>query len=622
MPENSEIRLSPQQQKAVAFGEGALLVVAGPGSGKTRVLTERVRRLLRDVEANFRILALTFTNKAANEMRERLKEIPDVAARTFIGTLHSFCTDVLTTRGEAVGIKSLPFIFESYSDRRQILIEAVNAEPELAEALRNDDVREQSKQLEQWMRRIVWIKSHPVSCAEVDDVFDRLLLDAYDAALRANGGVDFEDLLSLTYRLFIERPKIADFYRRLYRYICIDEAQDLNEAQYSVLRALCGDHYRNVMMVGDPKQSVYGFNTSDPKYMLQFQQEFAARKIELTDNFRSSRAVVSVARLLEPHYEIRGQLPIAGAVKVLTGEDETDEAQLVANTIGKLIRNGHPDIEGPVTFDRCAILGRTRYSLLSIENELRSRDWPFHKQLSANYESSSDLVKDFDLALHILVNPLDALHTNMLAKRWQSGDIREFNSGSGIEVVERIVKRSHVSRAKVILSASREISRDRPKLNMMAALDVLESQATSPDSRVSEEERRAIWEDVKVWKGEWDRYLRTVAGQQNLATFLSCVALGTTQQPKQEGLGLITVHSAKGLEFDVVFIMGMTDGTFPDYRARGNAAAIAEERRVIFVAVTRSRRLLYMSYPKTKEMPWGEEWQLRPSPYLSQMRLL
>lgn len=622
MTEVMEIRLSAQQQKAVVFGEGALLVVAGPGSGKTRVLTERVRRLLRDVQAHFRILALTFTNKAANEMRDRLKDLPDVGSRTFIGTLHSFCTDVLTTRGEAVGIRSLPFIFESYSDRRQILIDAVYSEPELTEVLKDGDEREQSKQLEQWMKRIVWIKSHPVSCAEVDNRFDRVLLDAYGAALRANGGVDFEDLLSLTYKLFIERPKIADFYRRLYRYICIDEAQDLNEAQYSVLRAFCGDDYRNVMMVGDPKQSVYGFNTSDPKYMNQFQQEFSAKRIELTDNFRSSRAIVSLARLLEPNYEVRGQLPIAGGIRVLAGEDEKDEAKLVANAIAELRRDGHPDIEGAVTFERCAILGRTRYSLLAIETELRSRNWPYYKQLSANYESSSDLAKDFDLALHILVNPLDRLHANILAKRWRCSDDRPLNGRSGIDLLDQMAKRSHTSRAKVVLHVARQISLDLAKLNMMAALDMLESEATSPHSKASEEERRAIWEDVRVWKGEWDRYLRTIAGtQQNLATFLSCVALGTTQQPKQEGIGLITVHSAKGLEFDVIFIMGMADGTFPDYRARGKASALAEEKRVIFVAVTRSRRLLYMSYPKTKEMPWGEEWQLRPSPYLSEMQV-
>lgn len=615
------IRLSEAQKKVVQHQDGALLVVAGPGSGKTRVLTERVARLLRESDDNFRVLALTFTNKAANEMKQRLELVPKVTERSFIGTLHSFCTEVLASRGKHVGVTSLPFIFQLYRDRKEILIQAIRREPELqGELSQATDQRGQNKLLDRWMQRIVWIKSHPISCAEIDDPLEQTLRDAYDATLRANGGVDFEDLLVLVYRLFIERPKIADFYRRLYRYICIDEAQDLNEAQYAVLKALCGTDFRNVMMVGDPKQSVYGFNTADPRYMDEFERDFCAERRELTDNFRSSRAVVETARLLEPKYELRGQLPIEGEVTLLECEDEQDEGRTVINTLARLIKSGHRDIEGPITLERCAVLSRTRYSLLKVEEELRRKKWAYYKQISANYESESEILKEFELALKIVANPSDTLHLGLLAKRWRltTNGGRLSNAKSGVEVLRGLLDQAGDSRAGLVVKAVDALETDHGKLRFMQALDVLQDSADS----MHEVERRSVSEDIRVWRGEWDRYIRSQVGDRHsLPAFLSHVALGTTQQPKQEGIGLITVQSAKGLEFEVVFVVGMVDGNFPDYRSRSDKKALEEEKRIVFVAVTRSRRLLYLSYPKTKEMPWGDVRIQAPSPYLEIMGL-
>lgn len=613
------IRLSEAQRQVVQHKEGALLVVAGPGSGKTRVLTERIARLLRGNEANFRVLALTFTNKAANEMKERLEHVPRISERTFIGTLHSFCTEVLASRGKHVGITSLPFIFQLYRDRKEILIQAISREPELqGELSQAGNEKEQTKLVDRWMQQIVWIKSHPISCAEIDDPLEQTLREAYDATLRANGGVDFEDLLILAYRLFIERPKIADFYRRLYRYICIDEAQDLNEAQYAVLRALCGSEFRNVMMVGDPKQSVFGFNTADPRYMEEFERDFCAKRKELTDNFRSSRAVVEIAKSLERNYELRGQLPIEGEVRLLECEDEEDEANTIIDTLAKLMRNGHPDIEGEVTLEKCAVLSRTRYSLLKVEEELRRKKWAYYKQISANYESESEVLREFELSLKIIANPADALHLGLLGKRWgttANGEISS-NEKSGVDVLRRLADQGGNPQAGLVVNAVEALETEHGKLRFMQALDVLQKSADS----MKEVERRSVSEDIRVWRGEWDRYIRSQVGDRHsLPAFLGHVALGTTQQPKQEGLGLITVQSAKGLEFEVVFVVGMVDGNFPDYRSRSNEKALEEERRIVFVAVTRSRRLLYLSYPRRKEMPWGDVREQVPSPYLQIM---
>jgi DNA helicase II / ATP-dependent DNA helicase PcrA len=241
-------RLSPAQQQVVNTDDGALLVIAGPGSGKTRVLTERVKRLLTKTEGHFKVLALTFTNKAASEMNTRLKDLGTLRKNAFIGTMHGFALNVLSDRGKCVGVDGQPQVFEQYQDRVQIMLEAAEADPVLrAEIASARDGKERSKTLERWLRAISHYKAHPIT-RSADDPLGKRIVEAYDAGLRACGAYDFDDLLLLVYQLFTNYPKIADFYRRLYRFVCIDEAQDLNEAQYQLLKALCGDGFRNVML--------------------------------------------------------------------------------------------------------------------------------------------------------------------------------------------------------------------------------------------------------------------------------------------------------------------------------------------------------------------------------------
>jgi ATP-dependent DNA helicase UvrD/PcrA len=610
------IRLSKIQREIVQRGEGALLVVAGPGSGKTRVLTERVRRLLAKNEGNFRILALTFTNKAANEMKERLEEFPDIKRRAFIGTLHSFCTEVLANRGKHLGIEHLPNIFELFQDRKQVLLQAVMTDPELRRALVcSGDSKEQDKVLNRWLTAIGECKNNLLVPEMVEDPILRRAYETYDGNLRASDALDFDDLLLLTYRLFTERPKIADFYRRQYRYICVDEAQDLNEAQYQVISALCGPNYRNVMMVGDPKQAIFVWNGANPKYLDLFQRDFVATKIAMDENFRSSRAVVKAAQCLEPGYKLEGQLPIPGSIKLFAGEDEQDEALKVLNYMGQLLAKGHKDIEGSVTLDRCALLGRTRYVLSAVEQELRKRKWPYFKQLSSQHESESTLLREFELCLRILANPRDRLHMGMLLRSWgmnlQSDELP--SSENGLDVLNSLTLNTPSVHQKAVIAAIRAMGWTKDDFQFLSGMESLESFAERKIQQV--EERALVIEDIKTWRKHWDAFLRAeLGGKHSLTSFLSQVALGETQQPRQEGLALLTVHSAKGLEFDVVVVMGLADGTFPDYRAKGEA--LEEEKRNMFVAVTRSKRLLGLSYPKTKIMPWGDTWGQKPSPYL------
>ncbi len=606
-------RLSATQTRVVEHGEGALLVVAGPGSGKTRVLTERVRRLMTEVPGHFRILALTFTNKAANEMKERLSDLGNENQRAFIGTMHSFCLEMLSERGKPVGVDGLPHVFEQHKDRKEILVEAVRQDPLLSDELASEpDAKAVARRLDQWLASISWLKAHPSAIEDSNDEIGKRALDAYDAGLRACGAYDFDDLLLLTYRLLSEYPKIADFYRRLYRFVCVDEAQDLNEAQYSVLTALCGDSFRNVMMVGDPKQSIYGFNTSSPDFMWRFEDEFGAEKIELTENFRSSKAVVDLATALDSNYVVEGQLPIAGLVEVLTGVDEEAEAKLVANRIQMLLAEGHEDVEGPIEWDSCAVLGRTRFALMAVESEFRERGIPFYKRLTANHENESDVMEDFVLSLRVLANPKDRLHLSALAKRWKTTILQPSCESETVNVIGLMAASSGIPGAAAVAAALAAVAAKTQRLDMLPGLAVIRAHADT----CNEEDKRAIYEDVAVFGQEWDQYLRTGGANKSVGGFMSSKALGATQQASREGVAMLTVHSSKGLEFDVVFIAGMVEGVFPDYRAKSRKE-LEEEYRNAFVAVTRSKRLLFLTWPKMRMMPWGDSQSQRPSRFLS-----
>jgi DNA helicase II / ATP-dependent DNA helicase PcrA len=475
----------------------------------------------------------------------------------------------------------------------------VDEDPYLSEALGEiEDAKERRQRIDKWLTSISYVKSHPITCAVVDDEETSRVLDAYEAGMKACNAYDFDDLLLLSYKLLVDNPKIGDVYRRLYKFICIDEAQDMNEAQYAVISALCSDANQNVMMVGDLRQSIYGFNASGPEYMERFGVEFAAKRVQLTANYRSSRAVVGFARTLDANYMVDQQLPISGAVHVLCGADEKDEAKLIADQLERLFKEGHPDVEGGVQPGKCAVLGRTRFALLAIEAEFKERGIPFYKRVSANHENESDVVEDFLIALRVLANPKDRLHLATLAKRWKVADRPP--SADFVSNLRTMAAEAATPRAAAVQQAIEAAAKNQARLDLMPALNVLQQHADT----LGEAERLAVYEDVTVFRQGWDQFLRTASGVKNLTSFLSSKALGSTQQTSRDGVALLTVHSSKGLEFDVVFIAGMAEGTFPDYRATG-ARERAEENRNVFVAATRSKRLLYLSYPATRVMPWG-----------------
>jgi DNA helicase-2/ATP-dependent DNA helicase PcrA len=265
------------------------------------------------------------------------------------------------------------------------------------------------------------------------------------------------------------------------------------------------------------------------------------------------------------------------------------------------------------------VLGRTRYALLAVEKEFGSREIPYFKRVTSLHENESELADDFQLALRTLANPRDQLHMSALLKRWDLalGDEVISDAAQVVTLLVECAKVTGEPKCQAVADAISLVCRPSTRLNIKAAIDVLRKYADSLPS----DEKSAIYDDTEVMLKEWDQYLRAGSSQtRTLAGFLSSMALGTSQQIKSDGAtALLTVHSSKGLEFEVVFIVGMAEGVFPDYRSQGKPTEMAEEKRNMFVAITRSRRLLYFSYPKQRVMPWGDIRSSKPSPFLNEV---
>ena len=263
------IELSEKQKKIVYAENGPIYVKASAGSGKTRVLTKRVRHLL--TKTNKKVLALTFTNKAGEEIKERLSDISEIEKRVFVGTFHSFCQTMLENHGNLIGLAKMPHIFEDEIDRLELVGQAIKQTPSYAGKYKTQDEKERKKFRYRVLNFISEVKRKLIADSELgkhtNDEDIVLLYQNYQDILHTQNAIDFDDLLLLAYSLLVNYPKTAALYRRSFFAICIDEAQDLNNAQYQLLLALANGEFTNIMMVGDPNQSIYHFNGSSPDYM-------------------------------------------------------------------------------------------------------------------------------------------------------------------------------------------------------------------------------------------------------------------------------------------------------------------------------------------------------------------
>ena len=581
-----KINLSSKQQEVVELNDGAFLVLASAGSGKTRVLTERIKRL--SETSNGKILAITFTNKAANEIRERLGTSDKIKKNVFVGTFHSFCQSILELRFKHLGYSRMPHIFEDDSDRLELIKQAIESEPYFATIYKNLDPKKKNEYIYNALQFISTVKRELLTADNLAKNSENneysYLFETYQNILKSNNAIDFDDIISLVYELFTNNESVANLYRKAYAYICIDECQDLNKLQYSFLISFCSNVIKNVMMVGDPNQAIYGFNGAKSSFMLEdFVSDFNSSKIKLYENYRCSKKIIEASNLLMGLNVESGDYVIDGHFEIHEAQSELEEAQFVFNKIKILISlNSHNDIEGEISYNKISILARNKFVFKQIDELLKSENIPYYyKSGNGGIKFSSTLMVIFDLYFRIKINPLDKLHQKYLVDILKDYNMKDTAANIKDKVDNLTIENFHL------------------KINELR--DLFEN------SIIEENEKKMTIDELNDFEIQLNLYKKQNI-KPTLEGFKSAIALGLTNtfNSKEIGVCLSTVHTMKGQESDIVFLIGMDDGTFPDYRAViKNGVELQQEKNNIYVAFTRAKRFLYVSYPKMRIMPWG-----------------
>lgn len=602
------MNLTNSQQEIVDYIDGSLLVTAGPGSGKTRVLTQRIARILELKKG--KVLALTFSNKAAEEITERVKKQLSVEnhERIKVETIHSFCLDLVLNRGNQIGLEAGLTVIEDRNDKLEILKRAYfNSKMMLPE---DKILHKELRAIEEHKKNFLY-PDNIENNSEFRDIFE-----TYNNLLKSNRMIDFDDILYYSYRILIESPSVAKNYTRLFKYILIDEAQDLNNTQYRIIKALT-PNFKNLMMVGDSAQSIYGFNGSDSRIMTDmFIKDYQPKVFSLIENFRSTSKIIKAASKIQPESKSLSVYPLEGEFQIQAFNNEVEEAEWISNKIVYLLDNGSKWVEGKITLEDIAIIGRNRYLFSKIEEKLEESQIDFTLGgINSNVECETIEMKVFELGIRIIVNPFDDLHYRQLNKYLN-------REGKESNFLEDILTNQTVNSAQVNINIFSSVIEawnilHKNQESFVKSLNKIKEKVLIEE--IDEQFKFLIQGDIELWRTRWNKYVKqSVQGDRSLSYFRNQVSLGKLNTNNNSGISLLTVHMSKGLEFQVVFIVGMVDGTFPDYRVK-TPAQEKEELNNMFVALTRAKRECYLTYPLIKDMPWGSSKRQIKSRYLNKI---
>ena len=669
--------LNPAQREAVEHRGSPLLIVAGAGSGKTRVLTRRIAHLLRSGEAMpGEILAITFTNKAAAEMRERVGELVGPVARSmWVSTFHSACVRILRRDAAAAGLKSSFTIYDSADSLRLITT--------IAKDLELDTKKHAPRAL---ASRISTLKNDlvdPIDFADqaesAKNPFERTLARIYTnytERLRQANAVDFDDLIGLTVTLLRENPAIREGYRRRFRHLLVDEYQDTNTAQYQLVRELVGDDPRaDLTVVGDSDQSIYAFRGATIRNIVEFEQDFpTARTIVLEQNYRSTQNILSAANSVIEENSGRRKKNLwtdQGAGEKITlyvADDEKAEARYIGRQIDALVDDGRSAGE-------IAIFYRANAQSRALEDQLIRIGLPYRVVGGTRFYERRE-IKDAIAYLQVLANPADEINLRrilnvpkrgigdraeaaiaMLAERERIGfgdalrradeapgiatrslnavrtfvamleDLQEMaEKGEGpAELLEAILTRSGYYAELQGSDDPQDESRLENLAELISVAAEFEAQIEEADAVASELEDEDDQEDSAPGADiAPDAALRAPDDPEAslVDRFLEKVSLvaDADQLPGEEDqfVTLMTLHTAKGLEFPVVFLTGMEDGTFPHNRTLGDPEELQEERRLAYVGITRAREKLYLTRSQMRAT-WGQTQFMPASRFLDEV---
>ncbi|MEG0934881.1 MAG: DNA helicase PcrA [Clostridia bacterium] len=625
-------KLNAPQREAVLKTEGPLLVLAGAGSGKTRVLTYRVAHLIEQGVPAWKIMAITFTNKAAREMRERVETLCAGAAQdAWVSTFHASCARILRRDIEKLGYKRA---FTIYDDDDQMsvlkrLIKSMDLDDKIFAPRMLKTVISQAKNNLQTPED--WLES-----SERDVKTKRIyeVMVAYEKQLKVSNALDFDDLLFKTIELFTEHPPVLESYLHKFDYILVDEFQDTNKTQYELVRLLAGKK-KNLCVVGDDDQSIYGWRGADISIILNFEKDFpGAQVIKLEQNYRSTGNILTAANQVIAHNEGRKEKALwtqsDEGEKILRYEamDERDEAAWICSNLGTLKKQG-------VSMGDCAILYRANAQSRVLEEALTRVAMPYRVYGGQKFYDRKE-VKDVLAYLRALVNPDDQVSLRRIINEPKRGigdtTVELLNNYAMAQDVPLFVAVTDYeeaglpSRARLAVGVFSEMLNtlislrfELPPVEFVHSVIDLTGYRVQYEQVKSDENTQRI-QNIQELVGAVEQYV-----QQNpdggLEGFLENVALVTDldgMPEKDKPLTLMTLHAAKGLEFRAVFMVGLEEGVFPITRAMFDDKQLEEERRLCYVGITRARERLYMTNAQSR-MLFGSRQMGPASRFLSEI---
>ncbi len=633
-PETYLADLNPAQRQAVLTTEGPLLVIAGAGSGKTRVLTHRVAHLLAAVGAKpNELLAITFTNKAAQEMKERVERaLGPVARAIWIMTFHSACGRILRREAERLGYRSNFTIYDQADQVRVVkaCLEELDRDP------KRFVPRGLHAQISKAKNQLISADEY---AARVASFYDQTVADVYQLYQRrlfASNAVDFDDLLMLTVDVLRRFPEAHERWAKAFRYILVDEYQDTNHAQYVLLKLLASEH-QNLMAVGDPDQSVYSFRGADIRNILEFERDFPdTRVIPLEQNYRSTNTILSAANAVISHNRERkektlwSELGEGELVHVVETEDEHAEARFVAAEIAALIGGGYSASEIAVTY-------RTNAQSRVLEDVLVRQGIDYLVIGGPRFYERAE-IKDAIAYLQVLDNPFDAVSLLRIANRPRRGigdtslaRLVTYADGLGISLWDAT---AHPEEAGLAPASARAVKGFRSAMESLLATASDSSVANLVEAALGRTgylealdaertiEARGRIENLEELVGVAREY-DTSAQEPSLSGFLQEISLYSDQDALRGDddeagqVTLLTLHNAKGLEFRAVFMLGLEEGIFPHVRSL-EENSLEEERRLCYVGMTRAKERLTLTHAMRRNLFGRSEANL-PSRFLDEL---
>jgi len=604
--------LNDKQKEAVLAQEGPCLVIAGAGSGKTKVLTHKIAYYIANGAKPWNILAITFTNKAANEMKERIEKlVGDSAKDIWMGTFHSICVRILRKYIDRIGFNTDFVIFDT-SDQKTLIKECLKT-------LKVDDKlftdRGVLSEISNGKNEMLEPKAYSVKYSgdfrkeKIAEIYT-----LYQTKLKENNALDFDDIINFTIKILTDNPDVLEYYTEKFKYILVDEYQDTNKAQFTLV-SLLGSKYGNVTAVGDNDQGIYSFRGADISNILNFEKDFPGTQIiKLEQNYRCTGNILKAANAVIKHNEAKyekklwtqndeGHLPC-----IYSGEDEYDEGRYIVEQIQHLKREEY------FKNSDFAVLYRMNAQSRAIEDILMREGIPYKVIGGLKFYERKE-IKDIIAYLRLIHNPSDNLSLKRIINEPKRGigktsldKIKEISDNSGTSMYEIIKKADKYELTRVYANSRdfiTQIEELRAKKEEIKISDLIKqtlkttgyTKALELENSVEAQTRIENLEEFLTVAIEFEEQ----SADNTLSEFLNNITLSSDidgMEDQEDSVTLMTLHSAKGLEFPVVFLVGMEEGIFPGYKSIGEPLALEEERRLFYVGITRAKQYLYLTCAK------------------------